>query len=114
MSSVDLVTYTQKDLSHSHRDRALKLIQQVDDGLSPEEKVWVAVIFMDNLAAADTYLSLMDVEVWRDWLHTIIKKINFITWHYSLSLLILILFLFFYLAHLYPPYAHVFLYSLRI
>jgi hypothetical protein len=61
-------------LAHACRDRALKLVQQVDDGLLLEEKVRVAIVFMNNLAAADTYLSLTDEEVWCGWLHTIIEK----------------------------------------
>ena len=50
----DLVTSTQQDLAHAHmyRDRALKLVWQVDDGLFPEEKVWVAICFHEQFSCS--------------------------------------------------------------
>jgi len=43
-------------------------MQEVNDGLSSDEKVKLVSIFMNNQAAADTYISLMDEQIRRGWL----------------------------------------------
>ena len=52
----------------AHRDKAMQLVQDVDDGLSNEEKVALVSHFMTNAVEADTYLSLVDDDVRRGWI----------------------------------------------
>jgi hypothetical protein len=65
---------TFEDGTVSRRDKAMRLLQEVDDGLSSDDKVIVVASFMNNSAAADTYLSLTDDVVRRGWLRRIIAS----------------------------------------
>jgi predicted GTPase len=52
--------------------KALKMLQQVDDGLSAADKVKVTMAFTEKPVLAEAYLALEEDEVRRGFLHTII------------------------------------------
>jgi hypothetical protein len=58
---------TPEDGSVAHRNRAQERMQEVDDGLSTDDKVSMIYLFMNNATAADTYLSLNDSNIRRAW-----------------------------------------------
>lgn len=54
--------------SVERRARALQLMQQIQDGLSVDDKVALIALFMKDDVAVETYLSLNDPEVRRAWI----------------------------------------------
>jgi hypothetical protein len=56
------------------RDRAMQLVQDVEDGLSVKEKAVLITHFMNNAIAADTYLSLKDNEVRKAWVSSMLAS----------------------------------------
>lgn len=56
----------------ARRDKAMRLVQDVDDGLSNEEKVALVSHFMTNAVEADTYLSLVNDDVRQGWIRKLI------------------------------------------
>lgn len=67
------VVSTTEDSAVFRRDKALRGLQDVQDGLSEAEKVKLVAIFMGNQAAAETYLALTDDNIRRGFLHTFLE-----------------------------------------
>lgn len=63
-----------EDAVVTRRTHAMQLLQEVDDGLSTDQKIAIVQLFMKNAVAADTYLSLTDADVRRGWIHAMLDE----------------------------------------
>jgi hypothetical protein len=70
-----MVTVPSEDAGITRRERAMELLQTIDDGLSTDNKVALISKFMKDAVVIDTYLSLTDVEVRRAWLSQMLDTI---------------------------------------
>jgi hypothetical protein len=55
-------------------EKATKLLQDRDDGLSVQEKGRLAVIFTTNMTAVRIYLSLESAELRVEWARSLIEQ----------------------------------------
>ena len=63
------------DRTLERKDRALKLVQERDDGFTVEDKVTLISIFEENPGSIDTYLGLVDPEIRRSWISRMLEKV---------------------------------------
>jgi hypothetical protein len=62
-----------EDPDTASRNRAMGLVQELDDGLTTDQKVKLISFFMKDIIAANTYISLSDAEVRRGWILAILE-----------------------------------------
>ena len=65
---------TPEDGTITQRNQAIQFLQEVDDGLSTNDKVKMVSLFMNNIVVADTYLSLTDIDIRRAWLQAMLMS----------------------------------------
>ena len=65
---------TPEDGTITQRNQAIRFLQEVDDGLSTNDKVKMVSLFMNNIVVADTYLSLTDIDIRRAWLQAMLMS----------------------------------------
>lgn len=65
---------TPEDGTITQRNQAIRFLQEVDDGLSTNDKVKMVSLFMNNIVVADMYISLMDIDIRRAWLHAMLMS----------------------------------------
>ena len=61
-----------EDPAVASRNRAIELVQTQDDGLLTEQKVMMISHFMKDIVVAETCISLIDPEVRRGWILSIL------------------------------------------
>lgn len=70
----NMSTNVAEDPATASRNRAIGLVQELDDGLTTDQKIKLISFFMEDLVAANTYISLTDPEVRKGWVLVMLSK----------------------------------------
>ena len=65
---------TDIDPATTARSRAIKLVQDQEDGLTTAQKIALIRCFMEDAVVADTYIMLTDPEVRQGWILEMLMK----------------------------------------
>ena len=63
-----------EDPATTSRNRAIRLVQEQEDGLTTDQKVAMISFFMEDVVAAETYILLTDPEVRQGWILMMLMK----------------------------------------
>ena len=69
-----MVSHLVEDPATTSRNRAIRLLQEQEDGLTTDQKVAMISCFMEDVVAADTYILLTAPELRQSWIHMMLMK----------------------------------------
>jgi hypothetical protein len=57
-------------------DAAMRMLQEIDDGLTVDEKTDMVMLFQCDATAASTFIKLTDDSIRRNWLRKMLELLN--------------------------------------